>query len=96
MVGNLSIYDFCDSCFSVASFRQAYSHPIYPIPDANKPKFVPEQPSLLPPDVRKQAGRPATKRKEATGAGLKKPIKCSRCKEVGHHNKTTCRALVNQ
>lgn len=59
-------------------------------PDVNKPKSTPKEPSLLPPDTKKQASRPTTKRKKALSVGLKKLIKCSQCNELGYHNKTTC------
>ncbi|KAF5176244.1 Mudr family transposase [Thalictrum thalictroides] len=88
-IGNYDVYSYCSPYYYSSTYHESYRHAIYPIPDCDKPRVVPDDPVLLPPDCKKAPGRPANKRKESRGAIRKKTIKCSNCKTYGH-NRRSC------
>ncbi|ONK80629.1 uncharacterized protein A4U43_C01F19960 [Asparagus officinalis] len=86
-----SAYDYCSRYFRKESYLMTYSEPVNKLPDANEMKFfVPA--SSYPPPTNRPPGRPKRKRINPYKTSIR-PLKCSRCKVVGH-NKATCEALL--
>lgn len=96
---------FAESCFSVASYRKAYSHAIHPVPDKalwkemSDQKFPNEGNEIIevlikPPKSLQPPGRPRKRRMQAENAGrAKRVVHCSRCNQTGHF-RTTCTAPI--
>lgn len=96
-----NVHRFSESCFTVASFRKAYSQTIHPIPDrslwnevskdygdSGEDLVVNPPKSLRPPAQLR-------KRRASTGerAQAKRVVHCSRCYQTGHF-RTTCAAPI--
>jgi hypothetical protein len=71
--------------YTTAQLRASYSHPLVPI---SLHELVPEI-TIQPPILKRQAGRPRTKRIRK-GAWKRNQTRCSSCLEWGH-NKRGCR-----
>ncbi|XP_059652817.1 uncharacterized protein LOC132299941 [Cornus florida] len=98
-----NVHRFTESCFTVATYRKAYSQTIHPIPDktlwnelsegdpnANKDGEV----IINPPKSLRPPGRPRKKRVRAEDRGrVKRVVHCSRCNQTGHF-RTTCAAPI--
>ena len=91
-----NVYDYCSGHFTADSFRLTYSESINPVSAILKPlsdgKTALESPQVLPPCT----SRPPSQHREPTstkpeGESNKRPVSCTRCKELGH-NKSTCKA----
>lgn len=89
---------FADRCFTVASYREAYSQTIYPIPDKSQWSEPGEGEAegggakvdivIQPPRTRRPPGRP--KKKILRVENLKRPkrvVQCGRCHMLGHSQK---------
>lgn len=88
---------FTDRCFTVASYREAYSQTIYPIPDKSQWSEPGEGEAegggakvdiVIPPRTRRPPGRP--KKKILRVENLKRPrrvVQCGRCHMLGHSQK---------
>ncbi|KAF3967267.1 hypothetical protein CMV_008731 [Castanea mollissima] len=91
-----NVYDYCSGHFAADSFRLTYSESINPVSAILKPlsdgKTALDSPQVLPPCT----SRPPSQHREPTstkpeGESNKRPVSCTRCKELGH-NKSTCKA----
>lgn len=96
------VYAFAEKCFTVASYCEAYSEEIYPIPQKIDWNKFGEAPSTLnedaqvvrPPKFRRPPGRPEKKRICVEELNREKhTVHCSRCNQTGHY-KTTCKADI--
>lgn len=86
-----SVYDYCARYFRKESYLLTYSEPVQRIPDISHMKFfVPA--SSYPPPTNRPPGRPKRKRINPHKTVIR-PLRCSRCKIVGH-NKATCEAVL--
>ncbi|KAL9227565.1 hypothetical protein vseg_003242 [Gypsophila vaccaria] len=90
-----NVHRFTESCFTVATYRKAYSQTIHPIPDKTTWNdgndnsgldMVMNPPKSLrpPPRPRKKRSRP-----DDRGGPMKRIVHCSRCNQTGHF-RTTC------
>lgn len=94
------VYAFTEKCFTVASFRAAYSEEIRPIPckiEWRRTVEAPvddDTPVVRPPKFRRPPGRPEKKRICVEDLNREKhTVHCSRCNQTGHY-KTTCKADI--
>jgi hypothetical protein len=71
-------------------FRRTYSHPLIPI----SINGLQSDPAILPPLIRKQPGRPRTKRYRK-GQWKRKQKQCSNCLDWGHSRRTCRRQPVS-
>jgi len=76
---------FFYDAYSTRVYRKTYSHPLLPISIED----LAVDNNIKPPVLRKQAGRPRTKRIRK-GAWERKQTRCSNCLDWGH-NKRSCR-----
>ncbi|XP_021769470.1 uncharacterized protein LOC110733691 [Chenopodium quinoa] len=86
--------DFVSPYYKGAAYKMTYGDHIHPMADPTHwPAF--DVPEILPPTVKRTAGRPAKQRRRAPHEARKgkrhKNNKCSVCKELGH-NALTCKA----
>lgn len=98
-----NVHRFTESCFTVATYRKAYSQTIHPIPDKSLWKELSEGDSdasksvgliINPPKSLRPPGRPRKKRVRAEDRGrVKRVVHCSRCNQTGHF-RTTCAAPI--
>ncbi|KNA10159.1 hypothetical protein SOVF_147040 [Spinacia oleracea] len=98
-----NVHRFTESCFTVATYRKAYSQTIHPIPDKSlwKEELSEEELDatksagliiINPPKSLRPPGRPRKKRVRAEDRGrVKRVVHCSRCNQTGHF-RTTCAA----
>lgn len=94
------VYAFTEKCFTVASYRSAYSEEIRSIPRKIEWKrrvnatVEDDAPVIRPPKFRRPPGRPEKKRMCVEDLNREKhTVHCSRCNQTGHY-KTTCKADV--
>ncbi|XP_043710043.1 uncharacterized protein LOC122658942 [Telopea speciosissima] len=92
------VYEFCEKCFTVASYLETYSQAINPVPDKSEWSKASEGPVdedsrlVTPPKFRRPPGRPEKKRLCVEDLNREKhTVHCSRCNQTGHY-KTTCKA----
>lgn len=94
-----NVHRFTENCFTVATYRKAYSQTIHPIPDktlwnegntSNFSGIIMNPPKSLrpPPRPRKKRVRPEDHR-----GPVKRVVHCSRCNQTGHF-RTTCAAPI--
>lgn len=92
-----NVHRFTESCFTVASYRKAYSQTIHPIPDRtvwhemmSGSEDSVEDIVVNPPKSLRPPGQPR-KRRTQTGDRIqaKRVVHCSRCNQTGHF-RTTC------
>jgi hypothetical protein len=76
--------------YTTQYFRRTYSHPVIPVSIND----LQTDPSILPPLIRKQPGRPHTKRYRK-GQWSKKQKQCSNCLDWGHYRRTCRRQPVS-
>ncbi|CAL2247751.1 unnamed protein product [Prunus armeniaca] len=89
-----SVYD-CVKCYYRSDFfRKASESPILPISNIGKGLGSNGSATIvvLPPIIKRPAGRPPTNRIKAFGKGTR-PLKCSQCNVAGH-NRETCKAVI--
>ncbi|RXI02278.1 hypothetical protein DVH24_026808 [Malus domestica] len=76
--------------FTVEYCKSSYSFSIEPIPDIHQTLLdIMKDFVIKPPMARKQPRRLKVKRIKSNGEESR-PMKCGRCKKLGHHNKNTC------
>lgn len=94
-----NVHRFTESCFTVATYRKAYSQTIHPIPDKTLwnegntsaiTEIVMNPPKSLRPPPRPRKKRV---RAEDRGGPVKRVVHCSRCNQTGHF-RTTCAAPI--
>ncbi|KAL3620622.1 hypothetical protein CASFOL_035534 [Castilleja foliolosa] len=97
-----NVHRFAESCFTVASYRKAYSQTIHPIPDRTLwgelitdgaqqgGESVVEEMVVNPPKSLKPPGQPRKRRTQSKDRRqTKRVVHCSRCYQTGHF-RTTC------
>ncbi|CAL2256251.1 unnamed protein product [Prunus armeniaca] len=73
---------------------KCYNIPIFPIPDIDRHAQEASEEFLVNlPVSKKPLGRPRVKRIKSLGE-QKRPLTCSRCGQLGRHNKTTCTIYI--
>ncbi|XP_050237328.1 uncharacterized protein LOC126687026 [Mercurialis annua] len=88
-----NVYDYCATYYATESYRLAYAEPINPVPTLDKPqKNAPVM--VLPPPFRLQTGEPKHRRVRYKKGMIKRPLRCSNCKGIGH-NRATCHVVLN-
>ncbi|OMO78419.1 Transposase, MuDR, plant [Corchorus capsularis] len=100
-------FRFAEGCFTVASYRKAYSQTIHPVPDKALWKEMSEQyPNegdienkdtevvIKPPKSLQPPGKPRKRRAPSDKGGrVKRVVHCSRCNQTGHF-RSTCTAPI--
>ena len=90
-----SIYDYVDPYFRTDVFRELYSFPIFPVPSLDEDMPTGDnQVYARPPLTKKQPGRPRNARFKSKGESSQGTIMCSRCGQLGRHNRRTCTAPI--
>ncbi|WVZ79860.1 hypothetical protein U9M48_027388 [Paspalum notatum var. saurae] len=87
----VDLEDFVDKYYSVEKFKAAYASYVCPLPDKTQWEPVNTGFKLLPPLLKRAAGRPRTRRivgVEEGGSGTKRRQACKRCGGLGHLQKT--------
>ncbi|KAL8523084.1 hypothetical protein ACS0TY_013159 [Phlomoides rotata] len=96
-----NVHRFSESCFTVATYRKAYSQTIHPIPDrtlwhemsgvAEGEDDSMEEVVVNPPKSLRPPPAQPRKRRAQSGerSGTKRVVHCSRCYQIGHF-RTTC------
>ncbi|KAI3929906.1 hypothetical protein MKW98_004060 [Papaver atlanticum] len=85
-----TVYDYIDPAFITECYRNAYSHPVVPIPDVEKPNEVDESNKVVAPTVVKGPGRQKKKRYIPRSEKPRKKRMCGHCRKLTFHNKITC------
>lgn len=101
-----NVHRFTESCFTVATYRKAYSQTIHPIPDKTLWKEISisdgsqsegnmdVEITINPPNGLRPQSRPRKRRVRAEDRGrVKRVVHCSRCNQTGHF-RTTCAAPI--
>ena len=101
-----NVHRYTESCFTVATYRKAYSQTIHPIPDKTLWKEMTDDGGgggggdnaveiiINPPKSLRPQGRPRKRRVRAEDRGrVKRVVHCSRCNQTGHF-RTTCAAPI--
>lgn len=95
-----NVYEYTEKYFMVASYCEAYSQPIHPVPEKIEWSKAAEGLSddegevVRPPRFRRPPGRPEKKRLSAEELNREKhTVHCSRCNQTGHY-KRTCKADI--
>lgn len=99
-----NVHRYTESCFTVATYRKAYSQTIHPIPDKTLWKEMADgsqnggdnavETIINPPKSLRPQGRPRKRRVRAEDRGrVKRVVHCSRCNQTGHF-RTTCAAPI--
>jgi len=86
----LDLEDFVSPYYSVQMFKAAYATWVPGLPDKSLWKKVNMGFKLLPPILKRAAGRPRTRRYKGVeeGGSTKRRAKCKRCQGFGHLQKT--------
>ncbi|KAK7270317.1 hypothetical protein RIF29_23370 [Crotalaria pallida] len=98
-----NVHRFTESCFTVASYRKAYSQTIHPIPDRTVWNMMSDgseicegnraiEVAINPPKSLSPPAKPKKRRAPAadeSGGRMKRVVHCSRCNQTGHF-RTTC------
>ncbi|XP_028093514.1 uncharacterized protein LOC114293609 [Camellia sinensis] len=79
--------------FHVENYREAYAAVIFPIPSVEKPDFCSSDFIILPPIVKRPAGRPRKSRIPSQGEKVSQ-IRCDRCGKMGRHNRKSCKEPI--
>ncbi|KAI8524205.1 hypothetical protein RHMOL_Rhmol13G0132000 [Rhododendron molle] len=86
-----NLNDYMERCFFSESYHEAYSKCINPVARIwQNVDLDAADDTLLPPLCKRPPGRPRTERIPSTGAKTRK-VTCSRCGQVGTHNRGTCK-----
>ncbi|XP_026405499.1 uncharacterized protein LOC113300512 isoform X2 [Papaver somniferum] len=93
-----NVHRFTESCFTVTTYRKAYSQTLHPVPDKTLWKESSENGDpaaevlIKPPKSLRPPGRPRKKRALTEDHGrVKRVVRCSRCNQTGHF-RSTCAA----
>ncbi|KAJ0980361.1 hypothetical protein J5N97_008616 [Dioscorea zingiberensis] len=97
-----NVYEYTEKHFTVAMYRETYSHMLHPTPDKsewsklNEGVTDDENRIVRPPKSRRPPGRPEKKRNCMEESNREKhTVHCSRCNQTGHY-KRTCKAEIVQ
>ena len=83
-----SVYIYVSEFFTMDAYRRMYEHAIFPITDISKPTGVKHEDLIVKPSITKpKTGRPKKKHIEFQPEEVR-PLKCGRCHNVGHNQKT--------
>ncbi|XP_026396436.1 uncharacterized protein LOC113291076 [Papaver somniferum] len=85
-----TVYHYVDPTFTSECYCNAYSHPIVPILDVEKPDEVDESSKVVPPSVVEGPGRPPKKRYIPRSEKTRKKRMCLHCWKLAFYNKRTC------
>ncbi|XP_071938879.1 uncharacterized protein [Coffea arabica] len=98
-----NVHRFTESCFTIATYRKAYSQTIHPIPDRTLWKEMTDNTQtegscldmvVNPPKSFRPPAQPRKRRARAEDRGhVKRVVHCSRCNQTGHF-RTTCAAPI--
>ncbi|KAF7119673.1 hypothetical protein RHSIM_Rhsim13G0031700 [Rhododendron simsii] len=99
-----NVHRFTESCFTVATYRKAYSQTIHPVPDRTLWKETLDgglqsesdgsDAIVNPPKSLRPPARPRKRRARTEEKGrAKRVVRCSRCNQTGHF-RTTCAAPI--
>ncbi|XP_071715699.1 uncharacterized protein [Rutidosis leptorrhynchoides] len=102
-----NVHRFTESCFTVATYRRAYSQAIHPVPDKtlwsemtdlglqDEGSSSVNEIVINPPKCTRHPGRPRKRRvrSEDRRSCVKRIVRCSRCNQTGHF-RTTCSAPI--
>lgn len=98
-----NVHRFTESCFTIATYRKAYSQTIHPIPDRTLWKEMTDNSQtedssldivINPPKSLRPPAQPRKRRARAEDRGqVKRVVHCSRCNQTGHF-RTTCAAPI--
>lgn len=99
-----NVHRFTESCFTVATYRKAYSQTIHPVPDRTLWKEMLDgglqnesdgsDVIVNPPKSLRPPARPRKRRARTEDKGrAKRVVHCSRCNQTGHF-RTTCAAPI--
>ncbi|KAH7865020.1 hypothetical protein Vadar_001258 [Vaccinium darrowii] len=81
---------YIDPFYTTDAFRLSYELPIYPIPTLEALEVTTETAVIHPPKTRRPRGRPKVARIRSRGEKVRQ-IRCSRCKQLGKHNRKSCK-----
>ncbi|KAH7860547.1 hypothetical protein Vadar_014757 [Vaccinium darrowii] len=81
---------YIDPFYITDAFRLSYELPIYPIPTLVALEVTTETAVIRPPKTRRPRGRPKVARIRSRGEKVRQ-IRCSRCKQLGKHNRKSCK-----
>ncbi|XP_024171647.1 uncharacterized protein LOC112177597 [Rosa chinensis] len=83
-------YCYIEDYWKTLFYRSAHDLPTFPVLDLDKPDPSSFGDSALqPPKTRKPLGRPQTRRIKSFGEESR-PVRCTRCDQLGHHNSRSC------
>lgn len=86
-------HKYTSTWYSVVTYKQSYGHCIKSIPDQEQWPEI-DMPNILPPPMKRAAGRPARNRRREEGEKDKckrsKTVQCRNCKSFGN-NARTCK-----
>ena len=88
-----NLNDCVEKYFHVENYREAYAAAIFPIPSVEKPDFCSNDFIILPPIVKRPAGRPRKSRIPSQGEKVSQ-IRCGRCGKMGRHNRKSCKEPI--
>ncbi|KAE8668026.1 pentatricopeptide repeat-containing protein [Hibiscus syriacus] len=86
-----SPYEYCSRYFTTESFHLTYAESIHPVPNIDRPiedESLEVAVTVTPPPTKRPPGRP--KKKQESIDLIKRQLRCSKCKGLGH-NKKTCK-----
>ncbi|KAI3845365.1 hypothetical protein MKX03_001739 [Papaver bracteatum] len=90
-----NVHRFTESCFTVTTYRKAYSQTLHPVPDKTlwtesfENGANPVAVLINPPKSLRPPGRPRKKRVSSEDHGrVKRVVHCSRCNQTGHFRST--------
>lgn len=86
----MDLEDFVSPYYSVQMLKAAYANWVAPLPDKNQWRKVDLGFKILPPVLKRAAGRPRIRRIRGVeeGGSTKRRAKCKRCGGFGHLQKT--------
>ena len=88
------VYAYIDAYFHIDSYKEAYKGSVFPVPSSERRTFDSSRgQTIKPPITRKQPGRDKKRREKSRGEKTKQ-FKCGRCKQLGNHNRKTCKVAI--
>ncbi|XP_026428658.1 uncharacterized protein LOC113324559 [Papaver somniferum] len=84
------IYSFVESYFNTEWYKKTYQEIIFPIPNYDKPQSYDPSDRILVPIPVPPPGRQREQRFKKAWEKQKRPMMCTKCFTLGHHNRATC------
>ncbi|XP_026383797.1 uncharacterized protein LOC113279315 [Papaver somniferum] len=81
------IYSFVEPYFTTEWYNRTYQEIIFPIPNYDKPKFYDPSDRVIVPILVPPPGRRRTQRMKSSWEKQKRPMMCTKCFTLGHHNR---------